>query len=282
MNWLLSGRLKTEKLVVKITNLPVSLQGLKLVQLSDFHYGNYHLSSRLLTEAIAVTNSLKPDFIFLTGDYVNNTPEPIYQLAEHLQKLNSRYGIYAILGNHDLYHKNSKSKIINALQNVGIQTLWNEIVYPLGSDLQLVGLADLSTREFQPELVMNKIDPKIPCIVLSHNPDTAEYLQSWKVDLQLSGHTHGGQIVIPGLGLAIVYYIKMLHILRKIPTKIRRLLPFLPKHIPILNHWEWSEGLHQIGNNQLYVNRGLGTYFPGRFFCRPEVTFIQLISININ
>lgn len=277
MHWLLSGRLKTEKLIVKIPNLPVSLQGLKLVQLSDFHYGDYHLSSSLLTEAIAVTNSLKPDFIFLTGDYVNNSPEPIYQLAEYLQKLNSRCGIYAILGNHDLYHKNSKSTIINALENVGIQTLWNQVVYPLGSDLQLVGLADLSTREFQPELVMNQLDPDIPCIVLSHNPDTAEYLQSWKVDLQLSGHTHGGQIVIPGLGLAIVYYIKILHFIRKIPTTIRRFLPFMPNHIPRLNHWEWSEGLHQIGSNQLYVNRGLGTYFPGRFFCCPEVTFIQLI-----
>ncbi|MFO0275823.1 MAG: metallophosphoesterase, partial [Planctomycetota bacterium] len=72
---------------------------------------------------------------------------------------------------------------------------------------------------------------------------------------------------------AMIYYTK---ILKKIPKKIRRKLPFLQKTHSILHHWQWSEGLHQIGNNQLYVNRGLGTYFPGRLFCPPEVTIITL------
>lgn len=273
MHKLLSGALSTEKLVVKIKNLHTSLVGLKLVQMSDFHYADGLLSEKMLTEAIAISNAVKPDLVILTGDYVNRTAKPIHQLAPKLQNLQSRYGVYAILGNHDIYYPSSQPEIIDALTNVGIKVLWNQIAYPLGDKLPLVGLADVYSREFNPEPIMNQLDSTTPCIVLSHNPDTAEILQKWRVDLQLSGHTHGGQIVIPGLGPAMIYYTK---ILKKIPHKIRRKLPFLRKTHSILHHWQWSEGLHQIGNNQLYVNRGLGTYFPGRLFCPPEVTIITL------
>lgn len=270
---LLSGNLKTEKLIVKIPNLPLSLAGLKLVQMSDFHYDDNLLSTKMLIEAIAASNTAKPDLVILTGDYVNTIARPIHQLAPELKNLESRFGVYAVLGNHDIYHPSSKSEIINALTNVGINVLWNQIAYPVGETLPLVGLADFYSREFNPELIMNQLDSTTPRIVLSHNPDTAEILQKWRVDLQLSGHTHGGQIVIPGKSPAIVYYIK---IIEKIPKKIRRKLPFLHRTHTILKHWKWSEGLHQVGNNQLYVNRGLGTYFPGRLFCPPEVTIITL------
>lgn len=273
MHKLLSGALSTEKLVVKIKNLHLSLVGLKLVQMSDFHYADGLLSEKMLTEAIAISNAVKPDLVILTGDYVNTKAKPIHQLAPKLQNLQSRYGVYAILGNHDIVFPSSQPEITDALNNVGIKVLWNQIAYPLGDKLPLVGLADIYSREFNPEPIMNQLDSTTPCIVLSHNPDTAEILQKWRVDLQLSGHTHGGQIVIPGLGPAMIYYTK---ILKKIPKKIRRKLPFLRKTHSILHHWQWSEGLHQIGNNQLYVNRGLGTYFPGRLFCPPEVTIITL------
>ena len=273
MHKLLSGALSTEKLVVKIKNLHPALVGLKLVQMSDFHYADGLLSEKMLTEAIAISNAAKPDLVILTGDYVNTKAKPIHQLAPKLKNLQSRHGVYAILGNHDIAFPSSKPEITDALNNVGIKVLWNQIAYPLGDKLPLVGLADIYSREFNPEPIMNQLDSTTPCIVLSHNPDTAEILQKWRVDLQLSGHTHGGQIVIPGLGPAMIYYTK---ILKKIPKKIRRKLPFLQKTHSILHHWQWSEGLHQIGNNQLYVNRGLGTYFPGRLFCPPEVTIITL------
>jgi predicted MPP superfamily phosphohydrolase len=258
---------------VKITNLPLSLAGLKLVQMSDFHYDNGLLSEKMLTEAIAVSNAAKPDLVILTGDYVNTIAKPIHQLALRLKNLESRYGVYAILGNHDIYYPTSKSEITNALTNVGINVLWNQIAYPVGEKLPLVGLADFYAKEFNPEAIMNKLDSTTPRIVLSHHPDTAEILKKWRVDLQLSGHSHGGQIVIPGLGPAMIYYAK---IVKKIPKKIRRKLPFLRKTHSILRHWQWSQGLHKVGNNQLYVNRGLGTYFPGRLFCPPEVTIIIL------
>ncbi len=273
MHWLLSGPLSVERLTVKIAGLPASLQSLKLVQLSDFHYDGLRLSEEMLARAIALSNEADPDLVVLTGDYITSSPAPIHKLVLRLKHLQSRAGIYAILGNHDICYKNAKAEVTAALTSIGIHVLWNEIAYPLGKQLPLVGLADRCSREFNPALVMNQLDPGTPCIVLSHNPDTAEVLQAWRVDLQLSGHTHGGQIIIPKFGPALLYYRK---ILRKIPIKVRRRVPFLRREYFVVRHWEWAQGLHRVGKNQLYVNRGLGTYLPGRLFCRPEVTVITL------
>jgi predicted MPP superfamily phosphohydrolase len=273
MRWFLSGPLSVEQLTVKIAGLSTSLHGKKLVHLSDFHYDGLRLAEELLEEAIAVTNQVQPDLILLTGDYVTTTPKPIHQLALRLKKLQSHHGICAILGNHDLYYRHSKSEITEALTKIGIRVLWNEIAYPLGTELPVVGIVDYYLQEFHPAQIFNQLDPTTPRIVLAHNPDTAAYLQAWRVDLQLSGHTHGGQIVIPGLGPALHYHKK---IIRKIPVQVRRFFPCLLREYFIVHRWEWSQGLHRIGNNQLYVNRGLGTYFPGRIFCPPEVTVITL------
>ncbi|MFW9259387.1 metallophosphatase [Nostoc sp. KVJ20] len=273
MHWLLSGPLSIEELTVNIAGLPASLQGKKLVQLSDFHYDGLRLSEDMLEKAIAVTNEAEPDLILLTGDYVTDDPTPIHQLVLRLKHLQSRSGIYAVLGNHDIHYKHAKTEVTQALTSIGIHVLWNEIAYPLGKELPLVGLADSWSQEFHPAPVMNQLNPDTPCIVLSHNPDTAEILQAWRVDLQLSGHTHGGQIVIPGIGPVALFYEKLVE---KIPKKVRRRFPFLEVNVSVVSHWEWAQGFHQLGKNQLYVNRGLGTYLPGRLFCRPEVTIITL------
>ncbi|QLE55937.1 metallophosphoesterase [Nostoc sp. TCL26-01] len=275
MHWFLSGSLSVEQLTVKIADLSASLQGKKLVHLSDFHYDGVRLSEAMLEKAIALSNQIQPDLILLTGDYITTTPQPIHQLALRLKKLQSRAGIYAVLGNHDLYHQHSKTEVTAALTNVGIQVLWNEIAYPFGTDLPIVGMVDYYYREFNPAVVFNQLAPTTPRIVLCHNPDTATMLKPWRVDLQLSGHTHGGQIVIPGIGAVLPYYKKFV---RRTPRKIRRLLPCLLKEYFIVRHLEWLQGLHRIGRNQLYVNRGLGTYLPGRLFCPPELTVITLES----
>ncbi|XWK90316.1 MAG: metallophosphoesterase [Phormidium sp.] len=276
MHKLLTGKLKLEKLTVPIANLPPSWQGIKIVQLSDFHYDGIRLSDNLLEEAIAKSNQIQPDLVFLTGDYVTSDPAPIHKLVLRLKHLTSRCGIYAVLGNHDLYHSHSKTTIIRAFASIDIHVLWNQILYPLGSELAIVGFADLRSHQFNPAAVMPQINPKIPRIVLSHNPDTAEQLQSWRVDLQLSGHTHGGQVIIPKMGplpglLPEIY--------RFVPQPLRQHLPYARKKCSkVFQHWEWSQGLHQVGKNLLYVNRGLGTYLPGRLFCRPEITLIELVA----
>ncbi|VXD24528.1 Ser/Thr protein phosphatase family protein [Planktothrix serta PCC 8927] len=272
---LLTGKLKIEQLTVAIANLPPKLSGIKLVQLTDFHYDGLRLSKQLLKEAIAVTNQAKPDLIVLTGDYVTHDPTPIHQLTVYLKQLYSKAGVYGVLGNHDHYYSYSKKTVTDALNEIGIQVLCNQIAYPMGVELALIGLGDLKSKQFQPHKVMNTLDEKIPRIILSHNPDTAEILQQWRVDLQLSGHTHGGQIVLPKLG---VLPSLLPSIRRHIPQPFHRWIPFFSNCNLIYKHWNWASGLHQVGNNYLYVNRGLGTYLPGRWNCPPEVTIITLKS----
>lgn len=276
MHWLLTGPLSVEKLTVAIANLPESLSGTKLVQLSDFHYDGLRLSEQMLENAIAATNEAEPDLIVLTGDYITDDPKPIHQLVLRLKHLQSRLGVYAILGNHDICYPHSQAEVTKAFHSIDIPVLWNEIAYPWGEELPLVGLADYWSQEFNIKPVMRQLDPKTPRIVLSHNPDTAKHLQKWRVDLQLSGHTHGGQISLPGGGPAISLY---KNFRRNLPKPIRRWVPFMQKDIAkVVRHWEWAQGFHQVGNNQMYVNRGLGTYLPGRLFCPPEVTVITLTS----
>jgi predicted MPP superfamily phosphohydrolase len=190
--------------------------------------------------------------------------------------MQSRYGTVAVLGNHDNISQHGRQTILRSLQQAGITALWNDIAYPLGDDLPVVGLADFWSREFYPASVLDSLSPTQPRLVLSHNPDTAEFLAPWRVDLQLSGHTHGGQIVLPGLG-------PLPAITQGLQQSLAIWLPFdLPylkrKCHKVVRHWEWVSGLHAVGQNQLYVNRGLGTYAPGRWGCPPEVTVVELVK----
>ncbi|MGB3510414.1 MAG: metallophosphoesterase [Microcoleaceae cyanobacterium] len=273
MHRILTGPLQVDYLTLKISQLPTHLQGTKLVHLTDFHYDGKRLSERLLSEAIAITNQVEPDLILLTGDFITDNPAPIYDLVLRLKYLESRAGTYAVLGNHDQYVPGAREKVIDAFASIDVPILLNQVVYPLGSDLALVGLEDCWSGNFQPGTVMESINNSIPRIVLSHNPDTANVLKKWRVDLQLSGHTHGGQVRMPFIGPLPQFREP---IRRLIPKSLRPFVPFMGRSHKIVEHWEWAQGLHQIANNYLYVNRGLGTYFPGRLFCPPEVTVITL------
>ncbi len=274
MHWLLTGPLTVEKLTVQIPDLPASLKGVRIVQMTDFHYDGLRLSEKMLEKAIIACNEAEPDIIVLTGDYVTDNPSPINQLVLRLKHLQSRCGTYAILGNHDIHYAHSKAEITSAFTRIGIEVLENKIAYPLGEELPLVGLGEYWSPDFKPELVMNQLNTATPRIVLSHNPDTADILRKWRVDLQLSGHTHGGHIVIPGMGPAIAIYSK---IISSMPRKMRRWMPLVKtEFFKVVRNWQWAKGFHLVGSNKLYVNRGLGTYLPGRFFCNPEVTVITL------
>lgn len=270
-----TGPLAVERVEVAIANLPPSLIGLKLAQLSDFHIDRDRRSLGLVEAAVAVCQAEQPDLVLLTGDFVTTEPEPIQYLIPGLKALQSRYGTYAALGNHDNHTPRTRPGVTAALTNAGIPVLWNEVAEIEGLDLAIVGLADFWSRDFNPGVVLDSIPAEKTRLVLSHNPDTAEYLKTWRVDLQLSGHTHGGQIVIPGIGPVGKFCARLY---RALPKHLAPLIPVIGTFHRTLKHWEWSEGLHHVGQNQLYVNRGLGTYFPGRFFCPPELTMITLVN----
>lgn len=265
--------IKVEKMAIAIKNLPPHLSGTKIVQLSDLHYDGLHLKTATLKQAIALSNENEPDLVCITGDFVTDDPEPIERLAAHLQHLDSRYGLYGCLGNHDLTSATAKTKIIAALAKIQLKILWNEVAYPLGDGLAIAGVPDFWSREFLPARALEQIPADVPRIVLSHNPDSAEVLKRWRVDLQLSGHTHGGQVVIPNLGTLVSLLPK---IRRRIPRKLRNRLPYIRDCARVTRNWNWSQGWHQVDKNQLYINRGLGSYFPGRINCPPEVTVITL------
>lgn len=273
-NWppILREPLAVERHTIAIRDLPSYLQGCTIAQLSDFHADGIRLDRRLLSRAIAQVNEIQPDLIALTGDFVTHAPEPIYELAAQLQYLHSRYGCVAVLGNHDNYVPGAAATVRQALAAVGIQVLWNAIAYPLGAAFPVVGLADMWSGEFQPHELMAQLDPQVPRLVLSHNPDSATALRRWRVDLQLSGHTHGGQIVFPD-GEALLQ--KLLQLRKQVPGAIAQHL--WPDCTKVVHHWEWSRGHHFVGQNQLYVNRGLGSYFPGRWRCPPEISVLQLV-----
>ncbi len=265
--------LSLDRLTIQIADLPADLDGTKVVQLSDLHYDGQRLSDQLLREAVECCNQEEPDLIVLTGDYVTDDPEPIRDLALRLKPLQARAGIFASLGNHDLFFQRSRQIVTDALTSVGIEVLWNAIAYPLGPGLALVGLADFWSREFHPGPVFDQIPAQTPRLVLSHNPDTAEWLQQWRADLHLAGHTHGGQVSLPD-GTP---FPQLLEPLRQMtPKPLHRYIPLLRECAKVVDHWEWARGYHRLGTNQLYINRGLGTYFPGRIGCPPEVTSIVL------
>ncbi|MEM9087597.1 MAG: metallophosphoesterase [Cyanobacteria bacterium P01_F01_bin.53] len=273
MHRLLSGALAVDQHRIPIQNLPDRLAGTVIAQLSDFHFDGIRLSNGLLDQTLEHISAINPDLIALTGDFVTNDPTPIHELASHIQQLPSRYGTIAVLGNHDIQEKGARPIVTQALEQAGVQVLWNEIATPMGTDFPVVGFADYWSREFDPT-VLNQLDPGVPRLVLSHNPDTAAELANWRVDLQLSGHTHGGQVYFPGLGPAPVVWKSFR---QRVPRIIRNSIPFLSdKCFHTVRHWEWGQGLHKVNNNWLYVNRGLGTYFPGRFLCPPELTVLTL------
>ena len=277
MALIITEPLKMERLNIAIADLPTPLEGTKIVQLSDLHYDGVHLSDQLLNQAIDLSNQENPDLVVITGDFITKDPSPISKLTSQLQRLTSKVGVYGCLGNHDLMTVDAQQIIIETLGQANIQILWNEVIYPLTDRLALVGLADFWSSEFKPTPVFAQIPPEIPRVVLSHNPDSAKILQRWRVDLQLSGHTHGGQIVIPNYGPV---FSLLPRIRRKVPRFLRNHIPYLRDCARVVQQWQWSEGWHQVGRNQLYINRGLASYAPGRFFCPPEVTVITLEPKN--
>jgi len=249
-NWL-----DIEQVTVPIKGFPASMEGFRIVQLTDIHHDPGTQIDRV-KRAVAEANDLRPDLIVLTGDYVTAGADSIFELNPVLSNLNAKHGVFSILGNHDLW---TNASIVRAgLEEVGIPVLKNSgISLSVGRDMIfLAGLDDGWSGQPDLNRALQNLSPGIPTILLMHEPDFADITLAKKagIDLQLSGHTHGGQVRIPGLGAII--------------------LPDYGK--------KYEQGLYRVKDMWLYTNRGLGVISPPvRFNCRPEITEITLVADNM-
>ncbi|MBN1267181.1 MAG: metallophosphoesterase [Anaerolineales bacterium] len=246
--------LAVERISISLKHLSPALHGLRLAQLSDLHLGTCTDPSFIKT-VINKAAELDPDLVVLTGDYVYEQADMVEQLGQLLEELSPPYGIWACLGNHDYW--TDAAVVRSGLERAGVQVLVNENhrISVGEAGLILAGLDDTwsGVPDLEQALKGTLLDE--PVVLLAHEPDPADYLlQDERVGLQLSGHSHGGQVRLPLIGAPV--------------------LPYLGSRYPA--------GLYNVHQGFLYVNRGVGMVPPGvRFNCRPEITEITLQSSEV-
>ena len=191
-----------------LADLPPGLEGLKVCLLSDLHRGP-STSKEFLQEVIDQVKLHEPDVILLPGDFISKSAHYLKDVEELLVQLNPSIGSFATLGNHD--HWEGAEKTLETLERVGIHTLQNKqlmideqrrVVARADKGLCVAGVDDYWVGKPNLSDALRSTPETVPVILLSHNPDVAELEteESYRVDLQVSGHTHGGQILLPGLG----------------------------------------------------------------------------------
>jgi hypothetical protein len=196
---------------VALQRWPARLEGFAIALLSDFHYDPY-FSEHPLHAAISLVNNLHPDLVVLTGDFVS---APVFSESEKaklkaasaaepcarlLRQMQAPHGLWAVMGNHDFY--TNPNVVTSALRNQGIQVLANQSVAieASGARFWLAGIKDVLGGGAKLDQALRPIPANEATILLAHEPDYADIVARHPVDLQLSGHSHGGQVRIPLLG----------------------------------------------------------------------------------
>lgn len=234
--------------------LPTAFDGYRLTQISDLHLGTW-LDREKLLAAIEQVNGTDPDLIAITGDFVTYYSDRfLIDLEDSLCRLRARDGILAILGNHD--HWTEPTRIRACLNACGIHVLQNQVVALKRGEarLHIAGLDDVMVGKDDLDQVLSALPSEQVSILLAHEPDIADRTSSTgRFALQLSGHSHGGQINLPGLGSLY--------------------LPSYGKKYPA--------GLQQVNGMLLYTNSGLGTAeIQFRFNSRPEIAVFTLKTVK--
>jgi uncharacterized protein len=243
-----------EEVVVRVPGWPRALEGYTIAQVSDIHVGAF-VGPRELDEGLALVTRAKPDLVVATGDLVDFVAETVDPLAARLAGLSARDGVVAILGNHD--HYAGAADVASRVRAAGLRLLVNDGMHLRAGDgggFALLGVDDLQgrsrrTRGFAgPDLgaALAKVRQDLPRVLLAHNP---AYLSesNGRVALQLSGHTHGGQIN-PG---------------------------FCPASLFL----RYVSGRYELGGTTMWVNRGFGVAGPpSRIAAPPEVTKIVIVG----
>ena len=231
---------------VELAQLAPAFDRLRILFVSDVHAGSF-VSPKTLAATFQRLLATEPDVILVGGDLVTAALEEFAESREAFAKLRAPMGVFAVLGNHDHYTRDP-DRLRDMIENVGIRVLHNQSVALRRGDasLSLVGVDDLVAG--QPNLESALAGTQAPVLLLTHNPDLAFDAARAGVALMLSGHTHGGQIRVPGL-----------------PVLVRQ------------SRYRLDEGRYRVGPMDLLVSRGLGaTGLPVRFACPPEAVLIHL------
>lgn len=232
---------------VVMRGLPAAAEGLTFVHLSDIHIG-YGNTEPVFEETIARVNEISPDYLLITGDYIDDHAYKDYPLVPFLKRFTPRLGTYVSFGNHD--HRRGIESTAKMLEEAGVCILNNTSVRT-EQGLWLVGVDDYF--EGQPDVAraFANVPDDVTSILLSHNPKLIDYVSDRDV-VQLAGHTHGGQIALP------------------FPT---------PRMVVKLHlRCNYVAGWYTRGRARLYVSRGLGvTGKPFRYRCPAEIGVFRLL-----
>jgi len=237
---------------VNVPDLDPIFNGYRIVHISDIHLGQW-ISAKRIEGVVNLVNKLKPDLVAITGDsvsYVVN--EPVLDMLRFLKNLKPKDVTVAVLGNHD--HWVGADEIRKVMDESKIIELENDVYTLRRGDarLYIAGVDSITLEKQDLDAVLRKLPSSGPAILLAHEPDFAdESAATGRFSLQLSGHSHGGQMIIPGIGT-----------------------PFRGSEFR-----KYPLGEYQVGNMVQYTNRGLGTnVFWIRINCPPEITIIRLQS----
>ena len=263
-----SEQIELVRVPVKIKNLPLSLKGIKIGLLTDLH-SSFIVSSKLIRTAGQLIMSEKPDVIVMTGDYISGSTkflsgsigefkkEYLTGCADALSHLKAPLGVYGVLGNHDFWSGQGAVKVICETFTKQIGMVWlrnsNIELKRKGTSFHLLGVDDYWESSSSLLTACKGIGTDTIRILLSHNPDINDEiaLLHEQIDLVLSGHTHGGQIVVPFLGQPVM------------PSRFGQ---------------KYRAGLVRDGDRQTYISRGVGCLLaPVRLNCMPEATVLTLI-----
>jgi len=249
-------------------NLPDRFNGLKIVQISDFHIGTFLHNLDQVEAVVEIINEQKPDLLLFTGDFINNLSTEVDPFVDILSRLQAKIGKYSILGNHDYGEyvrwnseeekQDNINRLIQLEKDVGFDLLLDESrqIKIDNQKIELIGIENWGLPPFPQYGDLNKamenVDEDTFKILMSHDPThwDAQVVGKTNIDLMLTGHTHGAQfgIEIPGW--------------RWSPATVR--------------YEQWG-GLYKKGKQKLYINTGLGSIgYPGRVGMPPEITVFEL------